>query len=241
MVKKNWVVPEPSIIAADPGRMFEEVEKCVNAGVKMLHVDIMDGHFVPNLTYGPAMVGALRKKFPDVVLDVHLMLYNPFDWVERFAEKGANHITFHLEATEDIEDTINFIKTCGMTAGLAISPDTSENLLVKYLDKVDRILIMTVHPGFGGQKFMGEMLDKVKFLRDHIDKLRIRAGGSVVEEGDPGEPLSIQVDGGIDAKTGALSVDAGATHLVCGTAFFSQDDYGKAYQELCELGSRRPF
>lgn len=216
------IIPEPSIIAADPARIAEEVKKCEDAGVTMLHVDIMDGHFVPNLTYGPSMVAAIKKVSPKMVLDVHLMVYQPFDWIEPFAAAGANHITFHLEATEDVEDTMSFIKKCNMKVGLAIRPETSETLLLKYLDRVDLILIMTVNPGFGGQVFLDKMLSKVKFLREKCDQLKI--------------PLNIQVDGGINQKTAALSVKAGATHLVCGTAFFKSNDYKQTYKELQTAG-----
>lgn len=216
------ITPEPSIIAADPAHIAEEVKKCEAAGVKMLHIDIMDGHFVPNLTYGPSMVAAIRKVAPKMELDVHLMIYQPFDWIEQFARAGANHITFHLEATEDLEDTIAFIRRCNLGVGIALRPETSPTLLLKYLDKIDRVLIMTVNPGFGGQEFMEEMLPKIQFFREKCDLLNI--------------PISIQVDGGINLATGKKCVKAGASHLVAGTSFFKAPDYKQMYEELAALG-----
>jgi ribulose-phosphate 3-epimerase len=224
MVKINTVVIEPSIIAADPAHIADEVKKCQEAGIKMIHVDIMDGHFVPNLTYGPSMVSAIRRCSKDIHIDVHLMVYQPFDWVERFASAGANHISFHLESTEDVEDTITFIRRCNMKVGIALRPETSESLVLKYLDKIDRVLVMTVNPGFGGQEFMEEMLPKVEFLREKCDQLNI--------------PMSIQVDGGINLATASLSIKAGASHLVCGTAFFKSPDYKQMHQELLISGNR---
>lgn len=222
MAKIHPITIEPSIIAADPSHIADEVKKCEEAGIRMIHVDIMDGHFVPNLTYGPSMVSAIRRCSKDIHIDVHLMIYEPFDWIERFASSGANHITFHLEATESIDDTINFIRRCNMQVGIALRPETSESLIIKYLDKIDRVLVMTVNPGFGGQEFMEEMLSKVQFIREKCDQLKI--------------PMSIQVDGGINVATAKQCVKAGASHLVCGTAFFKAQNYKQIHQELLATG-----
>lgn len=221
---KEFIYMEPSMIAADWARMGEEARSCFEAGAEILHLDVMDGHFVPNLTMGPALVAAIRKAVPKAILDVHLMIYNPDDYVEKFIEAGADEITFHLEATEEVEHVLNFIRVCGKKSGLAIRPETTETLLLKYLDIADKFLIMTVEPGFGGQAFMPEMLDKVKFLRDSAKKLGIE--------------IDIQVDGGIDYETGRQSIEAGANRLVTGTHFFKQKDRREAvckYNELRKL------
>jgi ribulose-phosphate 3-epimerase len=222
---KETIYIEPSMIAADWSRMGEEAKSCFDAGIEILHLDVMDGHFVPNLTMGPALVAAIRRAVPKMILDVHLMIYNPDDYVERFIQAGADEITFHLEATEEVEHVLNYIRVAGKKAGLAIKPETTETLLLKYLDKADKFLIMTVEPGFGGQEFLPDMLDKVRFLRENATKLGIE--------------IDIQVDGGINFDTGRKSIEAGANRLVTGTHFFKQKDLAKAvvqYNELRTIG-----
>ena len=220
-MKKEYIQIEPSLISADWARMGEEAKSCIDAGAEILHLDVMDGHFVPNLTMGPQMVAAIRKAVPTAILDVHLMIYNPDNYVEKFIEAGADEVTFHLEATEEIEHVLKYIRTCGKQAGLAIKPETTETILLKYLDQVDKILIMTVEPGFGGQKFMEKMLEKVKFIRENAGKLNI--------------PIDIQVDGGINYETGKKSIKAGANRLVTGTHFFHQPNRKEAMQTYNEL------
>ncbi len=214
---------EPSMIAANWVEFGSEAIRCREAKIQMLHLDVMDGHFVRNLTMGPDMVLALRKTVPGMVLDVHLMIYSPEEYIERFIEAGANEVTFHLEATEEVAYNLNYIRTCNCKAGLAIKPETSETLLLKYLDQVDKILIMTVEPGFGGQKFMKEMLDKVQFIREKADQ--------------EGFSIDIQVDGGVNFETCKLSLDAGANRFVVGTAFFKENDYLKTHNEYKKLWS----
>lgn len=193
------------MIAADWARMGEEAKACVAAGAEILHLDVMDGQFVHNLTMGPDMVGAIKKAVPSAILDVHLMIYSPEDYIEAFVKNGAQEIIFHLEATEEVEYTIDYIHRCNCKAGLAIKPETSETLVFPYLEKLDKVLVMTVDPGFGGQAFMPEMLEKVELLRKHTE-------------------IDIQVDGGVDFETGKQCVLKGATRLVSGTFLFKQKD-----------------
>jgi ribulose-phosphate 3-epimerase len=221
----------PSILSGDFGRLGEEAKRVVEAGADGIHIDIMDGHFVPNLTLGPKAVVAIRKALPKAFLDVHIMIYNPFDFVEAFVQAGADRITFHFEATEDVEDTLSFIRKCGRKAGLAFRPETSFSMIPKYLELCDLVLIMTVSPGFGGQKFMPEMIEKVKMTREYCEKHGIGQGG-VRKMGVQMLPFDIQVDGGINFETGKACVEAGANVLVSGDFLFSQPDMKKAIEKM---------
>ncbi len=240
MASKYPLIIEPSILSGDFGRLGDEAKRAEDAGADALHVDIMDGHFVPNLTFGPRAVSALNRA-TSLFLDVHLMMYNPYDYVERFIEAGADRITFHLEATEDVEDTLKYIRRSNVEAGLAFCPETSESLILKYLDKCDLILLMTVHPGFGGQAFMPEVLEKIKFTRNICDKMDIRKGGKVPQLGKKSEldslpPFYIQVDGGINQETAKQCIDAGANVLVSGSYLFGAPDMGRAIENMRKLG-----
>lgn len=218
---------EPSIFAADFGRLADEAKRVEDAGGDAIHFDIMDGHFVPNLSLSPKALAAINRA-TDLFLDVHIMVYQPFEYVERLIENGADCITFHVEATEDVEDTLNYIRKCGVKAGLAFCPETSESIIPKYLNKCDKILLMTVHPGFGGQAFITSVLDKVQFTRSLCSELNICQGGVVLKEESSLEapllPFDIQVDGGIDGQTAPLCIKAGANHLVAGTYLFKGND-----------------
>lgn len=220
----------PSILSGDFGRLADEAKRLEQAGADGIHIDIMDGHFVPNLTLGPRALAAIRKA-TKLFLDVHIMIYNPFDSVEILVQSGADRITFHFEATEDVDDTLAFIRRCGKKAGLAFRPETSFSMIPKYLDKCDLILLMTVSPGFGGQKFMPEVVEKIRMTREFCDRHGIRQGG-IVKQGLSLPPFDIQVDGGINHETGKTCIEAGANVLVSGSFLFSQPDLKKAIENL---------
>lgn len=224
----------PSILAGDFGYLADEAKRIADAGADAVHIDVMDGHFVPNITMGPAAVAAINRA-TDLFLDVHLMVYEPFDRVEKFVEAGADRITFHFEATENVEETLEYIRKCNIQAGLAFCPETSMSFIPKYLNKCDLILLMTVHPGFGGQAFIPEVLEKIQFTREVCDKLNIRAGGITPKDKESSlPPFEIQVDGGINAETAARAVEAGANDLVAGTYLFKAPNMAEAVKLLKE-------
>ena len=196
----------PSILAADMLHMGEEIARMMEAGADGLHVDIMDAHFVPNLSFAPAMVKAIRKGFPGVYQDVHLMMDNPAAYIAAFAEAGADAITVHAEIPEDIEGILRDIRERGCKAGLSVKPKTDVKTIEKYLPLCDQVLVMTVEPGFGGQKFMADMMPKLRWLRENG-----YAGG-------------VQVDGGVNVETARECVSAGANELVMGTALVRAQD-----------------
>jgi len=222
VVKKKEILIAPSILSGDFGKLADEAKRIEDSGADAVHVDIMDGHFVPNLTLGPKACAAINRS-TDLFLDVHLMMYNPYDYVERFVEAGADRITFHVEVTEEVGETLEYIRKCNVKGGLAICPETTAEVLPEFLNKCDLVLLMTVHPGFGGQAFMPEVLEKIRYTKDAIDKC--------------GLDVHIEVDGGIDDKTAKQCVDAGANVLVSGTYLFGDDDMKSKVSLLRELGS----
>lgn len=218
-MRKQKLELEPSLIGGDLGDAIGTAKKAVDAGANILHLDVMDGHFVPNLTIGPDIVGRIRENVPEAfVLDAHLMIYNPENFIENFVKVGCEEITFHVEATEDVRYTIDFIRKSNRYAGLALKPETPVDMVEPYLESVDKVLVMTVEPGFGGQKFMPEMLDKVKLLAAYKKKYNLK--------------FDIQVDGGINFETGLMSAKAGATRLVCGSFFYKQPDLKAAVEKF---------
>ena len=227
MTKKTILRIEPSIFAGDFGKLADEARRIEDAGGDAIHFDIMDGHFVPNLSLSPKSLAAVNKA-TNLFLDVHIMVYNPFDYIERLIESGADGITFHFEATENVEETLSYIRKCGVKAGLAFCPETSASMIPKYLNKCDLILLMTVNPGFGGQSFLPEVLEKVSFTREICDQLDIRKGGITIgknsSKADMNLPgFDIQVDGGVDDKTAPKCIKAGANQLVSGSYLFQGD------------------
>lgn len=227
----------PSILAGDFGHLARDAKRLEEAGADRIHLDVMDGHFVPNLTMGSQAVAAINRT-TDLFLEVHLMIYNPYDYVERFVEAGADMIIIHFEATEDVEETLQYIRRCNIKAGLAFCPETSLSMIPKYLDKCDQILLMTVNPGFGGQDFMPEVLEKIQFTRDICTQLDIRAGGVTASKIKASNlPIfDIEVDGGINAETARECVEAGANILVAGTYVFKAPALKEAVQSLKNTG-----
>ena len=208
--KKTLIAP--SILSADFARLAEEVGDVEKGGCDVLHVDVMDGHFVPNLTIGPVVVKWIRKvtKLP---LDVHLMIDDPIQYVEEFRKAGSDWITIHVEATQKVKETLEFIKKSGAKPGISLRPKTPLSAIEPYLKDVELVLIMSVEPGFGGQSFMPEMMDKVKNLRKKFSGL-------------------ISVDGGVNNETVGVVRESGADVIVAGTAVFGQKDRGQAIRML---------
>lgn len=214
---KSEILIAPSILAGDFGNLAKESVRAELAGADWLHIDIMDGHFVPNITVGPQAVGAIRKVVT-IPLDVHLMLQHPQNYIKQFTEAGADIITVHVEADCNIRKVLNEIKKLGRRCGLVLNPDTPVDKVKRYLKDVDVVLVMSVYPGFSYQKFIPSVLPKVKELRRWIDRLK--------------KKVYLEVDGGINPENAKLVVSAGADVLVAGGAIYGKKNMAQAIRLL---------
>ncbi|HUR84230.1 MAG TPA: ribulose-phosphate 3-epimerase [Solirubrobacteraceae bacterium] len=206
----------PSILSADFADLAAQVREIMDAGAKVIHCDVMDGHFVPPITFGPMVVAALRESIPDhAYLDVHLMIESPEKHVGEFAKAGADGITIHVESTPHIDYTLSAIREAGCKAGLVVCPGTPPDAFGE--SELDLALIMTVNPGWGGQAFLPNQLDKIERVRAML-----------------GDGIPIEVDGGVNAETGAQCAEAGATWFVAGSAIFKSDDPAARFREISE-------
>jgi len=208
----------PSVLSADFARLADEIGQITAAGVKIVHLDVMDGHFVPNITIGPPVIAKLRK-VSDLVFDAHLMISEPAEYAERFVEAGADHVTFHIEAADEPIAIIDKLHELGRTAGICLNPDTPVEAIAEVAPLCDMVLVMTVHPGFGGQKFMPEAAKKIAQIRQMV-----------------GPDIRIEVDGGIDPQTAPIVVSYGADTLVAGNAIFGKSDRIAAINAIRRAG-----
>lgn len=208
------VIISPSILSADFANLEKDIQRAQKAGADWIHVDVMDGHFVPNITIGVPVVKSLRT-VTNLPLDVHLMIENPDKYIEPFANAGADIITFHYETGVNIQNTIDLIKNFGKKAGISIKPKTKPDVLLPYLKDVDMVLVMTVEPGFGGQEFMHNCAEKIKFIKENSKK-----------------DIIIQVDGGINEKTAKICKEFGANSLVAGNYIYKSDNIENAIKAL---------
>jgi ribulose-phosphate 3-epimerase len=218
---KNMIKIAPSILAADFSKLAEEVREVEKAGADLIHIDVMDGHFVPNITMGPIVVEALRP-VTSLPLDVHLRIENPDAYIEQFAKAGADYITVHVEACPHLHRTLQLIRSTGVKTGVVLNPHTPVESILHVLENVDMVLFMTVNPGFGGQAFIHSVLPKVKQLSAIIKERNLE--------------IEIEIDGGVDENTIISCVEAGATVLVAGSAIFNQKNRSEALQTIRAAG-----
>lgn len=213
----------PSILAANFSKLADEVKEVEEAGAKLIHIDVMDGHFVPNITMGPIVVEALRP-VTNLPLDVHLMIENPDQYIEAFAKAGANYITVHVEACRHLHRTIQLIRSFGVKPGVVLNPHTPIDSIKHILEDVDLVLLMTVNPGFGGQKFIHSVVEKIAELSSVIKEKNLQ--------------VEIEIDGGINADTIVPCAQAGATIFVAGSAIYGKDNRKEALQNILAAGEQ---
>ncbi|MGN0106484.1 MAG: ribulose-phosphate 3-epimerase [Hominilimicola sp.] len=202
------MILSPSILAADFGVLADQIKRAENAGAQWLHIDVMDGHFVPNISFAMPVIKSIRK-YTDMFFDVHLMITPPEKYIDDFINAGADGVTFHIEATENPDKCIELIKNKGKKVGISINPNTPVSAIEKYLDKVDMVLVMSVEPGYGGQKYIESVNEKIRYIREKM-----------------GSDFDIEVDGGINADNIDMVLETGANIVVAGTAVFNNDIEG---------------
>ena len=208
------MILSPSILAADFGMLADPIKRAEKAGAKWLHIDVMDGHFVPNISFAMPVIKSIRK-YTDMFFDVHLMITPPEKYIDDFINAGADGVTFHIEATENPDKCIELIRNRGKKVGISINPNTPVSAIEKYLDKVDMVLVMSVEPGYGGQKYIESVNEKISYVREKM-----------------GADFDIEVDGGINADNIDMVLNAGANIIVAGTAVFNDDIEGSVKELL---------
>ncbi len=211
----------PSVLSANFAHLEDDCRRALEGGAQMLHYDVMDGHFVPNISFGIPVLKSIHTALPDAFFDVHLMISKPLSYVDAFAGAGASLINFHVESESDPQETLNAIHAAGCKAGMTVKPGTPVEAVFPYLEQLDLVLIMTVEPGFGGQKFMPDMMDKVRTLAAERERRGLK--------------FLIEVDGGVNTETGKVCMEAGVDVLVAGSTAFSVKDITAACRDLSAL------
>ena len=216
----------PSVLSADFAHLADDIKKVEEAGAKYLHLDVMDGIFVPNITFGAPVISAIRKH-SDMVFDVHLMIDRPERYIDDFAKAGADIITIHIESTDKVLETLRYIRSKGIKAAISVKPNTPVEEVFPYLDALDMVLIMTVEPGFGGQKLIPETLQKIRTLKEYCDANQYN--------------IDIEVDGGIGPDNIGLLTSNGANIIVAGSAVFKADDYNEVIAKMLDKAEKNPY